>query len=131
MQMKQLYWHKVQNDAYWVLKIGFTTQWLVPFVVERAVHDSVVIEWQGNMCTPSEHTRSPIYTQGERKFYRFWHFWLHLTPQNSTGHVTWKLSIDYGHPVPGFICSELNQPWFCCATQYLRLWGRVHNWMQP
>lgn len=54
MQMKcakWIYWHKAHNDTYWVLKIGFTTQWLVPFVVQRALSDSVVIEWQGNVCT--------------------------------------------------------------------------------
>lgn len=41
------------------------------------------------------HTRDLTYKPAERKFYRFWHFWLHLTPLKSTGHVTWKWSIDY------------------------------------
>lgn len=51
-------WHKAHNDTYWVLKIGFTPQRLVPFVVQRAVSDSADIEWWDKVhtYTPSAHT---------------------------------------------------------------------------
>lgn len=79
-----------------LLKVQWTTEWILVGMT-KCIHTHA----HTHSCT-LPNTRSLTDTQSERKFYRFWHFWLRSTPQKSRVPLAWKLSIDHRQPVSDF-----------------------------
>ena len=63
---KYRYWHEAHNDTNWVLKIGFTPQRLVPFVVQRPASDKDKVHARTHTNThtppPRSHKLSASFT---------------------------------------------------------------------